>query len=104
MAVIEYKMLKNAFGRREVPGYVDDRGHWYRDSDGTYVGWLSDEVSNKFYVDTANATTLTKSEFVARGTAAGFLTKPADWDSDAMGAWTQPDLETWYDEFVTNNS
>lgn len=100
MAVIEYKMYINEQGRRAVPGFVEDRGHWYSDSDHTYVGWAN---YGEFYIpDTV--LTLTKEQFVARGTAAGHMTKPASWDSATMGAWSAPDLNTWYDEFTTKNS
>jgi hypothetical protein len=102
MAVIKYKMLKNAAGRREVPGYVEDRGHWYDDTDGTYIGWLDTDA--KFYVPADNAIQLTKEEFITRGTDAGHTTQPGDWDTDGMGEWTAPDLGAWYDQFVSDNS
>lgn len=100
MAVIKYKMLKNASGRREVPGYVEDRGHWGA-SDGTYIGWA--DLDGQYYVDLNNAIELTRDEFIARGTAAGHTTKPEYWD-EGMGEWSAPDLGAWYDNFVTQNS
>lgn len=103
MAVIKYKMLKNAVGRREVPGYVEDRGHWYNEADGTFIGWLDPDT--KFYVPADNAVQLTKEEFIARGEAAGHTTAPDNWDEETMGGpFVAPDLGLWYDTFTSDNS
>jgi len=99
MAVIKYKMYLNEQGRRAVPGYVQDRGHW-GDGNGNYIGWA--DMDGKFYIDTNNATTMTKAEFVTYATPMN--SEPAGWDADAMGAWEATDLEAWYDAFVAANS
>jgi len=99
MAVIKYKMYLNEQGRRAVPGYVTDRGHW-GDANGNFIGWA--DLDGKFYIDPNNATALTKAEFVTYATP--LAAKPADWDEDGMGTWNAPDLEAWYDSFVASNS
>lgn len=93
MAVIKYKMTKREDGRRAVPGYVEDRGHWGH-ADGHYVGWA--DLGGKFYIDSSNATSLSKSDFVT------YATPMNQTDSD-QGIYAI-DLEDWYDTFVTKNS
>ena len=80
-------------GRRAVPGYVQDRGHWGH-SDGHYVGWA--DLDGKFYIDANNATSMSKSDFVT------YATPMNQTDSD-QGIFAI-DLEAWYDTFVTKNS
>ena len=101
MAVIKYKMIKNAMGRREVPGYVEDRGHWGA-ADGTYIGWAN--LDGTFYVDLNNAIALTRDEFIARGKEAGHTTQPEEWNVEMDGEWKKPDLGAWYDQFVSQHS
>lgn len=93
MAVIKYKMTIREDGRRAVPGYVEDRGHWNH-SDGHYVGWA--DLGGQFYIDSSNATSLSKSDFVT------YATPMNQGDSDAGIAVI--DLGAWYDAFVTKNS
>ena len=80
-------------GRRAVPGYVQDRGHW-SDGNGNYVGWA--DLDGKFYIDPNNATELSKSDFLT------YADPMNQTDSDA--GITAIDLGAWYDNFVTKNS
>lgn len=108
MPVIEYKMTIKENGKLEVPGYVEDRGHWYNSANHTYIGWVKPEAGREYWVpDTI--VELTKDEFVTRGMAmhaASPMQKLDDDgnDVDMTDAEATTALQTWYDNFVTTNS
>lgn len=107
MPVIEYKMTIKENGKLEVPGYVEDRGHW-GNSAHTYVGWVKPESEREYWVpDTI--VELSKEDFVTRGMAihAASPLQKRDGEgneSDMTDAEATTHLQTWYDNFVTTNS
>ena len=101
MAVIKYKMTINAAGRREVPGYVTDRGHW-GNTQGWFIGWA--DLAGRYYIPSENAIELTKDEFITYCTDSGHTTQPEDWDERNVGEeWEAPNVGAWYDAFVAKN-
>ena len=63
MAVVEYMFIVDEKGKRQIPGFIGDRGHWYDSATETYVGWIAD--NRDFYVpDTI--VTLSKEDLVQR--------------------------------------
>jgi hypothetical protein len=110
MPVIEYKFQISETGRNVIPGYVEDRGHWYNPADHTYVGWVKAEADREYWVpDTIEE--LTKAEMVTRVLGMHAAT-PMNVVSDE-GEITEDDMtndqvttmvETWYDAFVVTNS
>ena len=110
MPVIEYKFQISETGRNVIPGYVEDRGHWYNPADFTYVGWVKAEADREYWVpDTIEE--LTKAELVTRVLGMHATNPIKAMDSD--GSMSDTDLtndevttmvETWYDSFVTANS
>mgnify|MGYP001181406019 CR=1 FL=1 len=110
MPVIEYKFQISETGRNVIPGYVEDRGHWYNPTDFTYVGWVKAEADREYWVpDTIEE--LTKAELVTRVLGMHAVNPMKATDSD--GSMSDTDLtndevttmvETWYDAFVTANS
>ena len=101
MAVIKYKMTINAAGRREVPGYVEDRGHW-GNKQGWFIGWA--DLAGRYYIPSENAIELTKEEFVTYCTESGHMTQPDDWEEiNPDQVFEAPDVGAWYDAFVAKN-
>lgn len=108
MAVVEYMFIVDEKGKRQIPGFIGDRGHWYDSTTETYVGWIAD--NRDFYVpDTI--VTLSKEDLVQRQ-----LTVHASNPMMSMGdnpeaeptAMTDEQVratvEAWYDSFVEQNS
>ena len=108
MPVIEYKFVINDMGKMQIPGYVEDRGHWYNSADHTYLGWVKPESEREFWVpDTIEEKT--KAECVTRALAM-HAANPMQKDdgegniSDMTDAEVTADVEAWYDAFVAVNS
>ena len=109
MAVVEYMFNIDDKGKRFIPGFIDNRGHWYDNTTETYIGWVKD--SRDFYVpDTI--TTLTKEDLVQRQLtihASSPMQKPNE-ETPGEGAVEMTEaevralVEAWYDSFVTENS
>jgi len=108
MPVAEYKMHKQGH-RRQVPDFIDDRGHWYNPSDHTYIGWI-EENPDHYVPDTI--VYLTKEQFVERLLSihanapirkqTGEAAFP---DGEFMTAEEVTAIaNNWYDEFVAKNS
>ena len=109
MPVIEYMFTINENGRKEVPGYVADRGYHYNPADHTFLGWMNDD--RDFWVpDTIE--TKTKAECVTRALAMHAVTP-----LQKFGETNQPDdmvdmteeevttmMEEWYDQIAANNA
>ena len=110
MPVIEYKFQISETGRNVIPGYVEDRGHWYNPADHTYVGWVKAEADREYWVpDTIEE--LTKAELVTRvlGMHAADPIMAADSDGTVSETEMTNDevttmVEAWYDTFVAANS
>lgn len=120
MAVIEYMMERIDGGNaKRVPEFVGSRGHWYRASDHTYVGWIDDD--REYYVpDTI--VTLSKADLTTRLLAmhadAPFQKEVVDADGNPQfspdngarltenktDAEVTAEAESWYDMFVAENS
>lgn len=110
MPVIEYKFQISETGRNVIPGYVEDRGHWYNSADHTYMGWVKAEADREYWVpDTILE--LTKAEAVTR-VLGMHATNPIKVTNDE-GEITDDNMtndqvttmiETWYDAMVANNS
>lgn len=113
MAVVEY-MLHNIDGdhRRQVPGFIGDRGHWYNPANHTYIGWISE--NRDFYVPDS-VKRLTKEDFVQRQLLMHQNNKMVKPDpnfpaSVNMGVGIEmteqevrESVEIWYDNFVNDN-
>ena len=110
MPVIEYKFQISETGRNVIPGYVEDRGHWYNPADHTYVGWVKAEADREYWVpDTIEE--LTKAEMVTRVLGMHATNPMMAMDSDGTASETEMTndevttmVEAWYDAFVTANS
>ena len=110
MPVIEYKFQISETGRKVIPGYVEDRGHWYNPADKTFVGWVKAEADREYWVpDTIEE--LTKAELVTRVLGMHAANPMMVNDSDGTVTETQMTdaevttmVEAWYDECVTVNS
>ena len=109
MAVVEYMMHRsNGSNRKEVPGFIGDRGHHFNPTDKTFIGWVEDE--RDYYVPDS-VIVLTKEEFVARQlgihAASPMLKEMSEPDEEAV-PMTEEEVRVasaaWYDEFVTKNS
>lgn len=120
MAVIEYMMHRIDGGNaKKVPDWVGSRGHWFRSSDNTYIGWIDDD-RDYFVPDTI--VTLTKAEFTTRLLALHsedpFRKDVLDENGDPTydpstghrifenktDAEVTAEAEAWYDMFVADNS
>ena len=107
MPVIEYKFIINDVGKMQIPGYVEDRGHWYNSADHTYLGWVKPESEREFWVpDTIEEKT--KAECVTRALAMHSASPMQKDDgegnlSDMTDAEVTTDVEAWYDAFVAAN-
>jgi len=108
MAVVEYMFNLSEDGKKIVPPYIKDVGHWHNSSDETYIGWVDD--SRDYWVpDTIDS--LTKTEFINRQldihtNVAQYLNEDdPDVEPTAMSnAEVTTYFGTWYDDFVTKNS
>lgn len=109
MPVIEYKFIINDAGKMQIPGYVENRGHWYNPADHTYLGWVKPESEREFWVpDTIEEKT--KAECVTRALAM-HAANPIMADTEDGSPSETPmtdaevtaDVEAWYDAFVTAN-
>ena len=112
MAVVEYMMhRRNGGNQRDVPGFIGDRGHHMSPIDKSLIGWVDD--SPDYYVpDTV--VTLTKEEFVQRQLtihASYPITKTElseetgeETTTNLTDAEVRTQAETWYDNFVSDNS
>jgi len=108
MAVAEYMMhLSNGGHRKEVPGFIGDRGHHFNPIDNTFVGWIEDE--RDYYVpDTI--VILTKEDFIARQLAIHAvypMMKDIGNPEEEPVPMTEEEVRVasgaWYDEFVAKN-
>lgn len=110
MPVVEYKFQISETGKNVIPGYIEDRGHWYNPADFTFVGWVKAEADREYWVpDTIEE--LTKSEMVTRVLGMHAANPMMAVDSDGTETDTQMTdsevttmVENWYDSFVTANS
>lgn len=107
MPIAEYKHHINHMGRIEVPGWVTDRGYYYRDSDHTYLGYVKDSSDREYLIpDTVNH--LTKAECVSRQLEihAARPMRHVAVDSDGIAMTTAEvtaEVESWYDAIVLKN-
>ena len=109
MPVVEYKFQISETGRNVIPGYIEDRGHWYNPADFTYVGWVKAEADREYWVpDTIEE--LTKAELVTRVLGMHAVNPMMAMDSDGTMSDTPltneevtADVEAWYDNFVAVN-
>lgn len=110
MAVIEYMLHRvNGGSRKEIPGFVGDRGHWMSPIDGSFIGWIDDD-RDYFVPDTIES--LTREQFISRQLAI-HAQHPFQQEMDPTSETPPADLTeqevtdlmgTWYDDFVTKNS
>lgn len=109
MAVVEYMLHRvNGSNRKEIPGWVGDRGHWMSPIDNSFIGWV-DDVRDYYVPDTV--ITLSKQDLVNRQLAIHavnpMMKEQEDQESDAV-AMTEAEvtatIEAWYDNFVEKNS
>lgn len=109
MAVVEYMFNIDDKGKRFIPGFIDNRGHWYDAATETYIGWVKD--SRDFYVPDS-LTVLTKEDLVQRQLTIHAATPMQKMNEEAPGsgpvAMTDEEVralvEAWYDNFVAENS
>ena len=107
MPVVEYMFNINDSGKRVIPGFIGDRGHWYDPATETYIGWVPD--TRDFYVpDTL--TILDKEGLVQRQLAIHAVTPMTNMSDPGLEETTMTDsevrttVETWYDAFVGENA
>ena len=108
MPMIEYMFTINEHGRKEVPGYVADRGYHYNPADHTFLGWMKDD--RDFWVpDTI--ITKTKAECVTRALAIHAASPYKAIGEDGMPSETAMTdaevttmIEEWYDWVAANNA
>lgn len=110
MPVVEYMMHRDG-PRRQVPEFIGDRGHWMNSADNTFIGWVDD---NPNYYVPSTLHTLTKEQFVTRlltmHAAAPFtnnadgVENPEEEVTNMTDAEVTTMAETWYDNFVEQNS
>lgn len=108
MAVIEYMLHRvNGSARKEIPGWVGDRGHWMSPIDGSFIGWVDD--TRDYYVPDS-VVTLSKADLVARQLAIHEIQPFTSMQEDPSVepvAMTDSEVtavvEAWYDEFVAKN-
>jgi hypothetical protein len=109
MAVVEYMMHRiNGGNRRHVPDFIGDRGYHPSPLDHSMIGWVDD---NPDYYVPDTITSLTKEEFVQRQLTIHAShpyqhppVDPATEGDDMTDAEVRSMMETWYDNFVTENS
>jgi hypothetical protein len=107
MAVVEYMFNIDDNGKRFIPGFIDNRGHWYDSATETYIGWVKD--SRDFYVPDS-LTTLSKEDLVQRQLSIHAVTPMQKRSEESMDSTNMTDaevrtlVENWYDNFVTENS
>ena len=107
MAVVEYMFNIDDKGKRYIPGFIDNRGHWYDPATETYIGWIKD--SRDFYVPDS-ITTFSKEDLVQRQLAIHALQPMVKMENPEAGQVTLTDeevraqVEAWYDYFVAENS
>lgn len=109
MAVVEYMFNIDDKGKRFIPGFIDDRGHWYDPITETYIGWIDD---NRDFFVPDSIVVLTKEELVQRQLAihaANPMIKDNEEDPLEVGEPLTNDearllVESWYDSFVAKNS
>jgi len=111
MAVVEYMFVVDDMGKRQIPGYIRDRGHWFNESDFTFIGWVKE--GRDFWIpDTL--VVLTKEQFVQRTLdmhAVRPMMKP-NTDNSEAGLENQIQMTNeevaavagqWYDNFTAEN-
>lgn len=110
MAVIEYMLHRvNGGTRKEIPGFVGDRGHWMSPLDGSFIGWV-DDVRDYYVPDTVES--LTKEQFISRQLAIHsqhpFTEEPELISETPPTTLTEQQVTdqmgAWYDAFVAKNS
>jgi hypothetical protein len=107
MAVVEYMFNIDDKGKRFIPGFIDNRGHWYDPTTETYVGWIKD--SRDFYVPDS-ITVLSKEDLVQRqltihaGNPMMNMGNPESEPTAMTDEEVRTMVEAWYDSFVAENS
>lgn len=107
MAVAEYMFVIDDMGRKQVPGYIRDRGYWHNPSDNTYIGWIKE---NRDYWVPDTIVFLTKEQFLQRQLAihSAFPMKKGEIFNNTQTDMTVEEVtdlaNTWYDYFVAENS
>lgn len=106
MAVAEY-MFQLQGGKKVIPDFIEDRGHWYNSADHTFVGWIRDD--RDFYVPDS-IVYLSKEDLVQRLLGmhnVNPFAKPTEPGAEAV-TMTEVEVreqaEAWYDAFVAKNS
>lgn len=106
MPVIEYKFNIAQNGKMEIPGYVEDRGHWYNSIDHTYLGWVKPESEREYWVpDTI--VELDRAGVINRVLDMHAINPIQDMDSDGIpynmdSAAVTTLVGNWYDGFVAD--
>jgi hypothetical protein len=107
MPVVEYMMHRDG-PRRQVPEFIGDRGYWFNSADNTFIGWVDE---NPDYYVPSSVNTLTKEQLVTRlltmHAATPFKNEgenPEEEATDMTDAEVTTMVETWYDNFVEQNS
>lgn len=108
MAVIEYMMHRANDGKKkEIPGFIGDRGHHFNSLDNTYIGWVNDE--RDYYVPDS-IVFLSKEEFIQRQLAIHAKTPMMHTNEDSEQEQTEMTIDEvreeaslWYDNFVEKN-
>lgn len=108
MAVAEY-MFQLQNGKKVIPDFIKDRGHWYNPADHTFIGWISDH--RDYYVPDS-IVYLDKEQLVQRllkmhatSPFAKFSEPGMELESEIMTELeVREQAESWYDAFVDKNS
>lgn len=107
MAVVEYMFNIDDSGKRFIPGFIANRGHWYDSATETYIGWIND--SRDYYVPDS-ITVLSKEDLVQRQLAIHAVTPMITITNEGPSSepmtveQVRETVEAWYDVFVSENS
>jgi len=109
MAVVEYMFNIDDKGKRFIPGFIANRGHWYDPTTETYIGWIED--SRDFFVPDSilvfDKEELVQRQLAIHATNPMFKENEEDPNADRIELTNDEVrllVEVWYDDFVAENS
>ena len=113
MAVVEYMLHRvDGSNRRDVPGFIGDRGYWMSPFDSSFIGWV-DDTTDYYVPDTI--VRLTKQQLIDRQLlihatypmvepVAPGVGEPGTQGRTLSNEEVTAMISDWYDDFVARNS